>query len=127
MRPAEEHAALEALIASERNRLAETDAELVAEHEAVVEASADANLDDEHDPEGATVGFERARVASLLDHVRSRMAELDQAAERLRAGTYGECGRCGEPIAFERLEAHPAAVTCVGCELARARSRLGPR
>ncbi|WP_433030613.1 TraR/DksA C4-type zinc finger protein [Actinomycetospora sp. CA-053990] len=33
----------------------------------------------------------------------------------MAAGTYGVCERCGRPIAPERLEARPAARTCVTC------------
>jgi RNA polymerase-binding transcription factor DksA len=120
----QERAALQALVVSERGAMAATEADLASQHQAVVEASAHANLDDEHDPEGATVGFERARVASLLSHARSRLAELDDAAERLHDGTYGTCERCGQPIAFERLSAYPSAVLCMRCAHASAPSPL---
>ena len=71
--------------------------------------------DDEHDPEGATIGFERAQVASLLEVARSRLVELDRARERLADGTYGTCRHCGGPIEIERLTAHPTAPSCVAC------------
>ncbi len=87
----------------------------MSELAAIVEASDRANLDDEHDPEGSTVGYERARVASLLDAVRSRAADVVAAGERLAAGTYGTCARCGQPIAPERLSAHPTAAACTSC------------
>jgi len=111
----EETERLAALISSDRKRMAATEAQLVVEHLAIVEASTDANIDDEHDPEGATIGFERAQVASLLSHVRRRLAELDETTERLRSGTHGTCYRCGEPIPYERLVAHPTAMVCVNC------------
>lgn len=116
---------LDALLASERERLVAAEAELLTEHQAIVEASDRANLDDEHDPEGATVGFERARAASLLRHVRARLSELDDASERLRTGAYGHCERCGQPIAFERLAAHPTATRCIGCANFRLAARPG--
>lgn len=123
----EERAALEGLVASERERAVATEEALVGELEAVIEASAQANLDDEHDPEGATVGFERARVASQLDQARRRLNELDQAAERLRTGGFGTCERCGQGIALERLTAHPTAVTCVACAADSGRQGLRRR
>jgi len=105
--------AIDALLAGERSRAAANEAGLAA-------ASTQANLDDEHDPEGSTVGYERARVASLLLEAGRRRAQLDAAAVRLHAGTYGICTRCGRGIPFERLMAFPTAVACVGCvELAR--------
>ncbi|MFG2110821.1 TraR/DksA family transcriptional regulator [Micromonospora chersina] len=71
-----------------------------------------------HDPEGATIAFERAQVAVLLAGARRRLAELDAALERLDAGRYGRCERCGLPIPAERLAVRPSARTCVS----RARS-----
>jgi RNA polymerase-binding transcription factor DksA len=112
---AEERAAVEELLAAERGRVAATEAGLVGELAAIVEASDRANLDDEHDPEGSTVAYERARVASLLDAVHQRSVDLAAAVDRLRAGTYGRCEHCGQPIAAERLAAYPTALACVSC------------
>jgi DnaK suppressor protein len=81
----------------------------------IIEASAYTSNDDEHDPEGVTVAFERAQVASLLERSRAELRALDAAAERLAAGTYGACLRCGGSIAAERLDALPAATTCIRC------------
>jgi DnaK suppressor protein len=83
--------------------------------EGIIESSAYTSNDDEHDPEGVTVAFERAQVASLLERSRAELRALDAAAERLAAGTYGACVRCGNPIATERLDALPAATTCIRC------------
>jgi DnaK suppressor protein len=71
--------------------------------------------DDEHDPEGATVAFERQHVAALLEQAREHLAAIDIALRKLDSGTYGVCEVCGEPIGAERLAARPAALTCVRC------------
>jgi DnaK suppressor protein len=71
--------------------------------------------DDEHDPEGVTVAFERAQVAGLLDLARDELRELDAAEARIHAGTYGQCQSCGRPIADDRLAALPIATTCITC------------
>lgn len=71
--------------------------------------------DDEHDPEGATVAFERQHIAALLEQARSHLAAIDAAARKLEAGTYGRCDACGEPIGGARLAARPAALTCIRC------------
>lgn len=89
--------------------------ELTAELHRLVTASAMSNLDDEHDPEGATVGFERAQLSALLDRAHQQLLELDAAERRLAAGAYGRCERCGESIGDERLGALPAARLCVRC------------
>ena len=102
-------------IREERERAARRVAELSSVFEAIVDASDAANLDDEHDPEGATVGFERAQVSALLDRARTQLAELDAAGDRLQSGRYGVCERCGQPIPDDRLRAQPAARMCVRC------------
>ena len=106
-------------LAAERLRVECQVDDLARDLQAVIDASADANADDEHDPEGSTVGFERAQVASLLDQARHRLADLDHAGERLRAGTYGLCERCGDPVGDDRLAAHPTATRCVPCATMR--------
>lgn len=85
----------------------------------IVESSTLVANDDEHDPEGATLAFERAHLEALLDRARSRLEDLDQMAERLREGTYGVCEGCGQPIALERLQARPVARTCIECAARR--------
>jgi RNA polymerase-binding protein DksA len=82
---------------------------------ALFEASRDSNADDEHDPEGATIGFERAQLTALLAAARQRITEVDDALARLDAGTYGVCEQCGRPIAPERLAARPFARRCITC------------
>lgn len=94
-------------------------AALTRDFDAIVAGSADSATDDEHDPEGATIAFERAQVSALLAAARAHLAETDQAIERLGDGTYGGCERCGRPIAAERLLARPTARRCVACVAAR--------
>jgi DnaK suppressor protein len=79
------------------------------------EASRSSNADDEHDPEGNTIAYERAQLTAVLDATRRRIADLDDALARLEAGAYGICERCGHPIPAERLAARPSARTCVTC------------
>lgn len=85
------------------------------EFRSVVESASQANTDDEHDPEGATIAFERQHIAALISHAGERVAQIDAALARLEAGGYGRCERCGQPIAPARLAARPAAATCIGC------------
>ena len=94
--------------------IAQIDA-LTREFEEVVAASASSNADDEHDPEGATIAFERQQVAALLEQARQRLSDVDDALARAEAGDYGRCADCGGPIAPERLAARPQARTCIDC------------
>jgi RNA polymerase-binding transcription factor DksA len=80
-----------------------------------VEASRNSNADDEHDPEGATIAFERSQVETLTRRLQRHLAELDAAVARVADGSYGTCQRCGAAIPEARLAARPAALTCVGC------------
>jgi DnaK suppressor protein len=93
---------------------AEADA-LERDLESVFEASRSSNADDEHDPEGATIAFERAQLTATLAATRQRAAELRAALARHDKGAYGICERCGQPIAAARLEIRPDARTCVTC------------
>ena len=84
-----------------------------------MEAAALSPPDDEHDPEGSTVGFERALVIDLLTQAEADVVALDVALGDLDAGVYGSCDACGRPIPGERLAAHPTARHCVACAQAR--------
>jgi DnaK suppressor protein len=88
---------------------------LTSRYAAIVDASALAANDDEHDPEGATVAFERAQVGSTLAAAKADLSDLDEAVRRVAAGTYWTCASCGGPIAEGRLAARPAARTCIAC------------
>ena len=90
-------------------------AELTDDFAGIVAASRDTNADDEHDPEGSTIAFERSQVDALVRQARTRLDEIDAALERVAAGTYGVCVVCGRPISPARLEARPTALTCVEC------------
>ncbi|PZS33240.1 MAG: DNA-binding protein [Pseudonocardiales bacterium] len=85
------------------------------DHGQIVAAAEAANGDDEHDPEGATIAFERQQVTALLQQARRTRADLEHALDQVDQGRYGECERCGDPIAAERLAARPAARTCLSC------------
>ena len=90
-------------------------AALEREFAGLAEAASSAGTDDEHDPEGATLAFERQHAAALLEAAREQVAAVDAALRRLAAGRYGRCDRCGRPIGDDRLAARPAALTCVRC------------
>ena len=111
---AEVRPALEAARRATRARLAALDADF----EAIV-ASADSNADDEHDPDGSTIAFERAQVAALRAEARAQLVDLDQAEVRRAAGRHATCEGCGGPIAPERLVARPATQVCIACATLR--------
>lgn len=46
---------------------------------------------------------------------RQRLQMIERALERLAAGEYGECTRCGAPISEARLKVKPETPICVEC------------
>ncbi|MCF3141142.1 TraR/DksA C4-type zinc finger protein [Paenarthrobacter sp. AR 02] len=76
-------------------------------------ARQDSNVDDEHDPEGATIAFELSQASALLEQSQRGLAQIDAALERIAAGTYGLCAVCGVVIPEGRLEARPWTPVCV--------------
>ncbi|MEO3937813.1 TraR/DksA C4-type zinc finger protein [Dermatophilaceae bacterium Soc4.6] len=114
---------------TERDRLETRVRALDADMAELVEASRDSNADDEHDPEGQTIGYERAQLAALTAASRRRLVEVDAALERVGTSAHGRCAQCGGPVGAARLEARPTARTCVTCaqqlERAGIRGRWG--
>ena len=104
-----------AALAEERQRILDRVADLTGDYDEIVAAAAWSNADDEHDPEGSTIAFERSQVGALVRQAREHLAEVDAATQRLAEGGYGRCERCGRPIAPDRLEARPVARTCIEC------------
>ena len=99
----------------QRHAVASQVERLEAVFDDIVESTELVSTDDEHDPEGHTIAFERQQVAGLLRDARSRLADLDEALARIGEGTYGTCESCGGPIGDERLEALPGSSRCVIC------------
>ena len=46
---------------------------------------------------------------------KAEITQIRAALDRIAAGTYGECVRCGEPIAEARLDALPWTPLCRRC------------
>lgn len=49
----------------------------------------------------------------LVAELESRHKDIVDAMKKLRDGSYGTCEECGDEIDVERLEANPAARTCI--------------
>jgi len=56
-------------------------------------------------------------ISSQLAQVESReLASIENALERMKEGTYGQCEVCGCRIPMARLDALPYATMCIGCQ-----------
>ena len=112
-----------ALLAQERATTLRRLSALTAEFDGIVASAEGTNGDDEHDPEGATIAFERERTAALRLQTERRLDEIDRAISRLGGGRYGICRSCEQHIAEERLRAIPEAELCTKCVARRAPSQ----
>jgi DnaK suppressor protein len=73
-------------------------------------ASVDANAD------GGTDSYFQEFSLELLERDESTMREVLLALERVKAGNYGLCEGCGNPILKERLKLVPHARNCIQCQ-----------
>jgi DnaK suppressor protein len=71
---------------------------------------------DEEGGEGGTSNVDRELDLVLSAQANAAVNEIDWALEKIVAGTYGLCERCGEQIPEARLEALPHATLCVACK-----------
>lgn len=103
-------------------------AQLVEMRERVLHAAHDIAQDDDGDEElssaagdqhladHATDMFDHELDESLEENAAQLVRDIDLALDRIDAGTYGTCARCGRPIPEERLDAVPYAVLDVECK-----------
>jgi len=81
-------------------------------------AKIEENLDEPSDPDVEERATEREgdEVLEKLGHAGLAEINMIQAAlTRIKDGTFGSCGTCGEPISEERLDVLPHTPTCKNC------------
>jgi RNA polymerase-binding protein DksA len=81
-----------------------------------LEDATDEDGNDSHLGDSATETLDREIEQSLEENAEHLLANIDSALQRIEAGTYGICERCGQPIGEERLEALPYATKCIDCK-----------
>jgi DnaK suppressor protein len=81
----------------------------------IVEASELTSTDDEHDPEGATIAYERAQAIALLRQAREDLDALAVTRGQLESARAVVCSVCGSTIDLERVAALPTTSRCVRC------------
>lgn len=65
--------------------------------------------------EEATESTEFEKRLALENRLKSLLAEVDRALQKLDAGTYGVCDVCNLAIDPARMEALPQAILCLSC------------
>ncbi len=108
-----------ARLREERDEVRARLAGMTRDLESLFAASADSNADDEHDPEGQTIAYERSQLSTLIQGAQVHLAGIGAATIRLQRGSYGICEVCDQPISPARLEARPTGRTCVRHAAAR--------
>lgn len=66
--------------------------------------------------DAASVTAERTEVLGLVESLKAQLDDVDAALAKIKAGTYGVCSNCGQPISADRLEFRPASVLCISCK-----------
>ncbi|MGI6129385.1 MAG: TraR/DksA C4-type zinc finger protein [bacterium] len=74
------------------------------------------SLYDNHPSDMGAEMYERGKDIGLWDNSEQLLAQVDHALEKLEAGDYGVCERCGEQIDTARLNALPWATLCYHCQ-----------
>ena len=99
--------------------------EIVGEVRQIFESSKEMGQDGIQDigDEAANI-YNKQILLSLTESERLRLQEMDEALDRIEAGTYGICEECGEPIGLKRLEVRPVAKYCVPCKTKLEKGKL---
>jgi DnaK suppressor protein len=64
----------------------------------------------------AANAYTKELLVSMSDNDRQLLKLIDEALERIEAGGYGKCVRCGNPLPDKRLDAVPWARHCLPCQ-----------
>ncbi len=100
-----------ALVESELKTVGVHDPENVSNWDAVPPPSSEVLGGDEHEAADRMETYEEN--TGILKQLEIRYNEIRTALKKIEDGTYGMCEVSGEPIETERLEANPAATTCM--------------
>jgi RNA polymerase-binding protein DksA len=101
---------------TERERVLEARQNLIDDTSRSMEDAIDEDGNDTHMADSASETLDREMELSLGDNAEHLLESIDAALRRIDAGSYGNCERCGQPIAADRLEALPWATKCIECK-----------
>lgn len=80
------------------------------------ESSEDRSAYSLHMADRGTDAMEREKNMLLAQREGDYLDYLEEALQRIEAGSYGVCRTCDGPIARARLEAVPTATQCIDCK-----------
>jgi DnaK suppressor protein len=75
----------------------------------------------------ATAEADQHFAMRIRERERKLIKKIDEALNRITAGTYGICEVCGEEIPFPRLKARPVTTLCIECKTRQEEQESGRR
>ena len=104
------------ILEEERGRVVATLNHLQEENSGSLEDETEEETYDNHLADSATATLNREIDYTLEENAEHVLTAIEDALQRIESGGFGTCGRCGKPIAEERLEAIPYANRCIDCK-----------
>ncbi len=96
-----------------RQKLLRWRAELIREADGTLASLSEGGIHEADITDRASVETDRALELRTRDRARKLISKIDQALQRVEAGSYGYCDETGEPISLKRLEARPIATMSI--------------
>ena len=62
-----------------------------------------------------TENYDQEFTLGLIENEQGTLDQIHQGLDRIKAGTFGICEECGQPIAKPRLQAIPYTAHCIEC------------
>lgn len=112
------------LIMAKKNQVSQDMEELhrVSRSEEAQESSEDRSAYSLHMADRGTDAMEREKNMLFAQREGDYLDYLEEALQRIEAGTYGVCRTCKGTIGRARLEAVPTATQCIDCKKKEAES-----
>jgi DnaK suppressor protein len=96
-----------------KRRLLDWRSELMKESETTLQDLKETNLAEADANDRASSETDQSLELRTRDRMRKLIKKINQALDRIEAGTYGYCEETGEPIGLARLEARPVATLSI--------------
>ena len=68
-----------------------------------------------HMADVGTENYDQEFTLGLIENEQTTLEQVQEALNRIEAGTFGRCQERGDPIAKQRLQALPYTKHCIGC------------
>ncbi|HVD66320.1 MAG TPA: TraR/DksA C4-type zinc finger protein [Gaiellaceae bacterium] len=104
------------LLLDEKQRVAGSIQHLHDDNAGSIEDETEEETYDNHLADSATATLNREIDYTLEENSGHLLTAINEALVRIDSGTFGTCGRCGKPIAEDRLKAIPYASRCIDCK-----------